>query len=259
MTLKFKSEKEKVEQVVVKYVPRKFPHTLSPAAEAFHRFQTGSQKNDFRIDKIVAQQTGISELERLSIEEQVEIEALQKIKEIQEGAYQQAYALGLDEGREKSYQENAAVIEERLASLGQVLQSISSLKMDLVTFNEAHILKLIYFMAGQVAMDEIKTRPEIILTVLTKAIENAQSEENVTVRVSPADLQFIQGMIEKNGKDLEVIKKVKLQESENITVGGCIVETNFGVVDATVEQRFSKLWAELSEKLPKVKDVVGPA
>jgi len=250
--------KEEAESVAVAYSPRKFPATISKTAHdfvAFNSERSGDHEvSGFRLDKIVSQQTGVAELERLSIEEKVEREALTRLKELQESAYQQAYQLGLEEGREKAYLESQEHIKQSLVSLHQLLSSIENVKQELVTYNETHIVRLCYYMAKRIAMDEIAERRELILSVANQAIQNAQSEEEMTVRLSPADLQFIEQMKEKLPKEYDSLKRAKLDSSDEIRDGGCVVETNYGNVDATVEQRVEKLWEAIAGKLPKVKD-----
>src|SRR5580704_7133630 len=83
--------KDEAEKIAVKYNPRKFPAIISPTASAFVAYNSGSDEDSFRIDKLVAEQSGIAELERVSLEEKVEREALQRLKDIQEQAYKEAY------------------------------------------------------------------------------------------------------------------------------------------------------------------------
>jgi flagellar assembly protein FliH len=251
--------KDDAQKIAVAYSPRKFPQAVTPAASGFVAFQASQEaagfESSFQIDHLVAQQTGIADIERASIEERVEKEALVRLKELQEQAYKQAYALGLEEGREKAYQETSEILSQRLASLESLIQSVENLKPELVSFNEAHIVRLAYVMAKKIAMDEISERPDLILNVIRQAIQGAQSDEAVRVRLSQADFDFVEKMREKLGKDFDVLKRAKFEASESVTPGGCIVETNYGDVDATVEQRVDKLWESLASKRPKVKDV----
>ncbi len=248
--------KEEAEKVAVVYAPRRFPATVSASASDFVAFNTGTESS-FRIDRLVAEQTGIAEIERLSIEEKVEREALTRLKELQEDAYQQAYQLGLDEGREKAFQENQAELQEKIRHLEGLLQSVENLKVDLVASNETHIVKLIYYMAKRVVLAEVNERQELVLEVVRQAVQSAQSEENVRVRVSHSDFEFIETAKEKLGKDFDSIKRAQIEASDDITNGGCIVETNYGDVNATLEQRLEKLWNSVAEKLPKVHNIVS--
>lgn len=253
--------KEEAERVAVVYSPQKFPTAIQPAAREFVALQAirteeGAEPS-FRIDKIVAEQTGIAELERLSIEEKVEREALSRVKDLQEQAYQEAYQLGFDEGRETAFVEKKAELARSLDRLSALIASIERLKADLVACNETQIMRLVYEMAKRIAMHEISVRPDAVLEAIRQAVQSAQTEESITIRVSPEDYKFIESVKEKLGKDFDFLEKSKLEASEEITRGGCVIETNYGAVNATVEQRVSKLWETLSEKLPKIQDVVS--
>ncbi|RYZ63978.1 MAG: flagellar assembly protein, partial [Proteobacteria bacterium] len=70
---------------------------------------------------------------------------------------------------------------------------------------------------------------------------------------------FIEELKKQTGRNFEFLKKVKIEASPEVTNGGCIVQTNYGEVDARVEQRIDSLWAAFQENMPKVKPVVKVA
>lgn len=252
--------KDEADKLAVAYAPRKFPHSVSVAASDFMAFNSGTgggAGGSFKIDTLVAEQTGMAELERLSVEAKVERQALERLKDLQEQAYREAYALGLDEGREKAFEEKRSVFQEKVLHFEELISSVERLKSDLIASNEAQILRLVMYMAKRLAMAEVKERPELVLEVIKTAVESAQSEEAITVRLSPSDMQFIDETRMKLGKEFDALKKAKFEASDSVSDGGCVVETNYGDVDATMEQRFEKLWTAVSEKLPKLKNVVG--
>lgn len=252
--------KEDAEKVAISFTPSRFPKVVSQAAQEFHAFNTKTDeagRPSFRIDRLVAEQTGVAELERLSIEEKVEREALLRLKEFQEAAYREAYQLGLDEGRERALQERSAELTEKIEHLDELLRSLETLKADLVACNETQIVRLVFYMVKRLIYRELNLAPEIVLDAVREALLSAQSDENVTVRLSPSDLQFIESVKDKFGKEFEALKRAKLDSGDEIMSGGCIVETNFGDVNATLEQRLERLWASVEEKLPKVKAVMS--
>lgn len=249
--------KNEADKLAVSYSPRKFPTVVAPTALEFVSRQSQNSLSGFKIDKIVAEKTGIARMERLSIEEKVEQEALARLKDLEEQAYREAYRLGLEEGRQKAFAESRDELQEKMQSLKSVIAAIESLKVDLVGFNEAHIMRLIYYMAKRLMMDEISTRPEAVLSVVQQAAAAAQSDETITVRVAEEDFAFIEGAREELGTEFAVLGRARIESSPEIKPGGCIVQTNYGDVDATVERRLEKLWESIEEKMPQVKPVVG--
>jgi flagellar assembly protein FliH len=106
-------------------------------------------------------------------------------------------------------------------------------------------------------LHEVSISRETVLEVVKQAIESAQSDEKVTVRVSPQDFAFIESIKEKLGKDFDALKRSKIEASDDVADGGCVIETNYGDVNATVEQKLEKLWETISEKLPRIKNAIG--
>ena len=244
--------------LVVAYVPRKFAATYSASAKSFVALrgeQNGESK--FQIDRILAAQNGVAELERMSIEVRVETEALDRLKSIQEEAYKAAYQLGLDEGRDRAHAEAKSDLTMRIDRLDQMLAALESLKTDLSAGNEAHFVKLAYYMAATLTVEEFAQKPELVIGVLRQAIMDAQSDERVVVRVSPEDKQIIEDARHTLARDAETSARIKIEASTSISRGGCVVETNYGSVDATIELRLKRLWEAVAEKLPKTSDVVG--
>jgi len=252
--------KEEADKIAISFQPQKFPHVITETAKGFHALNAQSDeagRPSFRIDRLVAEQTGVAELERLSIEEKVEREALLRVKEFQEAAYQEAYQLGLDEGRERALHERSVELGEKMRHLDELLRSFESVKTDLIACNETQIVRLVYYMAKRLTFREIGVRPEIVLDAVREALLSAQSDENVTVRLATSDLRFIESIKDKFGKEFEALKRAKLDSSDEISPGGCVVETNFGDVNATLEQRLERLWSSVAEKLPKVETVMS--
>ena len=250
-------DKDEAEKTAVTFFPKKFPMRITEHAVSFHKMQSGEKRTDFRIDHSVSEQTGIGELERLSIEERVEQQALIKVKEMQEEAYKAGHLLGRDEGNKAGFEECKLELAKRLESFDDFLFKIENLKAQLISHNEVFLLKLLYQMASKIAMVEIAEKPEIILEVLKQVAEAAQVDQKMTVKLAPSDLKFIVETQEKLSKNFDFIKNLKLEEAPEMSPGGCRVETNYGAINATVEQRVEKLWHSLIQKTPRTKDELG--
>jgi flagellar assembly protein FliH len=248
--------KSEAESKAVEYSPREIPAKPADAAIEFVRMRTEHENPEFRIDRVVSITSGIDELEKISLSERVESEALERLKSMQEEAYSQGYDLGRDEGQESAYREMSEAISKRIASVDKVVSGFESLKIDLVRQNEASLVSLVYQLATRIAMTEIKSNKETILEVLRQAATEAQGEESFAIRLSTQDLEFIESMKERLAKEFEFIKRAKLEGSDEIQPGGCVIVTNFGQVDATLEKRLEKVWAALSEVRPKTEDVL---
>lgn len=237
------------------YEAKPFELEMTANAGKFIVNQTEIQERGFKIDNILAQRTKIGEEQQKNIDAAAEALALEQLKAIEEKAYQEAYQLGLKEGHEKAFAESFVEINNRLDTLGELAKNISFMKTEILARNEVHVMKTLFFLAQRIALREIDKDEKRILPLLQKLIEQAQNLENVTVRLSPADFKFVEQSQLALEKGWEFLEKVKFLESIDITPGGCVLESNYGVIDATVEERIEKMWITISEKLPQLDEV----
>ncbi|MGZ3774881.1 MAG: FliH/SctL family protein [Pseudobdellovibrionaceae bacterium] len=247
--------KEVAEKTVLEFVPMRFD--LGTPEQALNYLEEKNKGSDFRMNDVIRIQTGVDQFEQRSDEDKIEAAALDKLKEIQESAYQEAYALGLEEGRKKAFEKVSSEIAERMEHLDQLLNSMKDLKKDLVVFNESHLIQLVFYMASRLAKTELQGNMDAMLKILRDAIGLSQDEENITVRVSSSQFKFLEEVRQETGREFEFLKRIHLEPSDEISDGGCIVETNYGEVDSRIEQRVEELWTALAENMPKVKNRIA--
>lgn len=230
---------------------------LGTPEQALNYLAEKSKGSDFRMNEAIRVQTGIDQFEQKSDEEKIEEAALDKLKEIQEAAYQEAYALGLQEGRNQAFESVSDEIAERMSHLDGLLNGIKELKKEMANFNEAHLVQLVFHMASRLAKTELNGNQEAIIQILRDAVGLSQDEENITVRVSQTQFDFLEELKKETGREFDFIKRIRFEPSPEVSDGGCIVETNYGEVDARIEQRIEQLWTALSENMPKTKDRIA--
>ena len=239
-------QKKKAEELALEYHPKAIEAQISEQAL---EYLEKKDEVDFRIDKIVSEYTGIDELEKLSRQREIEKEALELSREVQEKAYAEAYQLGLQEGQKKAYDEEKERIDKELSHILALVKEIETTKTDLLKENENHIVRLSFYLAKRLFMREVEENSEYLMPIIKKSIEMSQAEENVVIKVSPADFLFLEENKDKIFKDFNIRGTTKVEEDEAISRGGVVVETNYGVIDATIEERLEKLQALLEGQM----------
>lgn len=232
------------------YQPRTFEMSIPEQAVSFARGQEVEGKRRFVINELVAETTKLEELEKKNFQTLVEGEVLSRLKAIEENAYAEAYALGTKDGFDKGFEEMVSQVKTQVESLKNVTELINNQKTKLAIDNEKHLVETIFHIAKALAMAEIRANPENVLKVITKALENAQSEEEIILKINPKDSEFLERVKATAGNPFERMSHLRVEASENIAPGGVIVETNYGIVDATIETRVRKIWESLSAKIP---------
>jgi len=241
---------------ILEYSPKQFQ--LGTSVSAVDYLQQKARGSDFVMSDVLRKTTGVEEIEKQSEEQKIEQKVLEKLTTVQEAAYQQAYNLGLEQGHAKAYEETKTGMEQQIQSLISLGNSLNNIKQELIYQNEAHLIRLVYDIASRIAFDHVQENHESVVQVIKKAIEQAQADEQINVLVSPAQIELVESLKQENSKETEFLKQVKFESSDQVSIGSCIVETNYGVVDASVEQRVQKLWSELKQSIPKVKSPIEP-
>ena len=245
-------KKNDADKIVFNVKPKNIRLGPSAVASDFVKQQLETS-SEFVIADVVSNQSGVRELQKKNVEAQVEEMVLDRIKDIQEQAYSKAYELGLEEGRVKAFEETKENFATRLTAFDSFLKKIDTLTEKILKESEAQIIKLTYQVAEKIAMRNITQDQEPILQLLSGLVSEVQGANNIEVRLSPSDAQFIEELRQKGIKEIEILQRVKVEQSENIQMGGCIIKTQYGEIDATIEQRVKKAWQTLEAKLPNLK------
>ncbi len=246
-------KKETADRMAFLHKPKSFQIEVSDVAKNFVITQGQVQEGSgFKVAEVVAQLSGIETIRRENIEKQVETTVLERLKEVQEQAYKQAYSLGLTEGTADAFEEKKAEFSAKLTSLDQALVSIEHMKENMFKQAETALVKVAYMVASRIALREISSGQEFLPQILSELVMELQTSDSITIKLNPIDFQFIEDLRKKNVKEVERLERVKLLPQDEIKVGGCFIETNYGEIDASVEQRVEKAWAIFEQKLPRL-------
>jgi flagellar assembly protein FliH len=90
-------------------------------------------------------------------------------------------------------------------------------------------------LAQRVVRSELEQRPDHVEAVARETIESLlRSARHITMKVHPDDLPLVE---QGAGEGLQA-RGARLMADDNIARGGCLVESDIGVIDATIETRW---------------------
>ncbi len=137
------------------------------------------------------------------------------------------------EGYAKGYQEG-------LAQVSQFIIQVKKLREKLFTDNEKEMVKLVFTIAEKVIGDQIQKNDKAILGVIKQAIIHALGRK-IIIHLNPQDYERARENETELFARLESDKTVALRSSENVSTGGCIVESEVGTLDAQLETQLSAI------------------
>jgi flagellar assembly protein FliH len=92
---------------------------------------------------------------------------------------------------------------------------------------------------------ELNSQPEITLTLLREALELAAGSPELRVRINPKDHQALGGQVEMLVNELSGLASTEVVPDDEISRGGCQVETRFGTIDQQFEAQLQRIEEEL--------------
>lgn len=82
---------------------------------------------------------------------------------------------------------------------------------------------------------------DVVEGIVRRALESTRNESQITVRVSPSQAEWIKGRIQSIMQTFPKIQFLDVQPDQRLAENGCILETEIGVVDATLETQLKAI------------------
>ncbi|MBU0673562.1 MAG: hypothetical protein KJ950_02830 [Proteobacteria bacterium] len=184
-----------------------------------------------------------TEAEKIILKARAEAEA------VTAKAREEGRSLGLKEGLNEFNRSNQAQIEI-LQHLFREIQNKFAQIDHLVARDE--IMGLILVMVDRLVNKAILQNERIIEVVLQQAMDFVVENTNVRVNLNPDDFNFLRESSLDNPEFLAGLTRIQLVEDPEISRGGCLLTTDFGEIDATLENRRSRLVAVVERAFVEV-------
>jgi len=181
--------------------------------------------------------------------------------EIKENAYKEGHKTGYEEGFQTAYQKGENSAKEEFIPL---LQTINSLIRELSEFRtmmypkvEKEMIEMITGLTKKILQHEINTNEDSVKQMILLAINSVIDKENMTIRIHPSDKAHAEAFSPELKNLFSEIKNITFEEHPGIEKGGCVIETNFGTIDARIDQLENQI--EKILKLAPAVPVVSPS
>jgi flagellar assembly protein FliH len=173
-------------------------------------------------------------------------EAMAQAEKIRERARAEGYAEGHAEGRAAGHEAGQAEIAAAASALGDALRGVESLRTSTVETVERDAIELALALAGKILAGAIQARPELVVEVVQGALRRISDRRSMTVLVNPADLELVSAAIGERSSGIGQQPHASgrelcdVQGDERVGVGGALVRTPEGEVDASLQTQLER-------------------
>ncbi|WP_031518085.1 FliH/SctL family protein [Desulfofalx alkaliphila] len=154
-------------------------------------------------------------------------------EELKHKAQQQGY----QEGMEKAYAEG----DEIRRQARQVLEQAEEVRRQTLEAMEQEIISLAVDIAEKFISTQLRLEREIIVETARESIKLVKDRRQITIYVNPQEIDIYLAAKEQLQQMLGEEAKLNIIADAEIKPGGCLVNTEQGIVDATADSRWQSV------------------
>lgn len=148
----------------------------------------------------------------------------------------EAFTKGYAQGERAGLEAGGKRAEAMLRRVAQTIEELGGLRQTLIQETERQMVQLALTLARRVVHREVTLDPELAAALAHVALERLGTTAPATIRLNPEDYTIVaQDGARWGGATVTVVP------DPSIARGGCLVESEFGSVDATIERQFDEL------------------
>ncbi|WNY62755.1 flagellar assembly protein FliH [Borreliella carolinensis] len=188
------------------------------------------------------QREAIYKKESINAESNAEIERLaREYEEKLKTDLEMATAKGREEGYRKGYESGFEDFDKVMKKLHSIMASLIAERKGILESSSAQIVSLVMQIAIKVIKRITDSQKDIVLENVNEVLKRVKDKTQITIRVNLDDLDIVRHKKNDFISRFDVIENLEIIEDPNIGKGGCIIETNFGEIDARISSQLDKI------------------
>ena len=187
--------------------------------------------------------SGTVELPEQDPEEEPE-DAETRLARLEREAYEKGFAQGQKDGLALEERQ----IEEKGKQLEAFFSEMNDLRAQIYSEAEEELLKMSLLIAKKIIGEEVETNPQIIGRTIRSAMKYLVDKNQTRISINPEDMEEVRRILPEIA-GLTKGGKFQVVEDHAIKRGGCVLESGFGRINATLDDQIEMLEKEIDEEL----------
>jgi flagellar assembly protein FliH len=146
--------------------------------------------------------------------------------------YDEGYAEGFEKGKDAAREEFKPFLE----SFERLILDLSGFREDMYDKGEREMVEMVIGLAKKVIHFELSSRDDAVQEMIRLAVQSVLDRESMNIKINPTDKGYAESFRSELLQLFSEIKNITFEAHSGVDRGGCIVETNFGVVDARIDK-----------------------
>jgi flagellar assembly protein FliH len=173
-----------------------------------------------------------------------------KAKAEQEDIKKAAHDEGFKAGREEGFQDGNQEAKRLVDRLHAMIERVMGKRQAILEETEQQVVELVLLIARKVVKTIAESQRSVVTSNVVQALRKVKDRGDVTIRVNLEDVQLTTEHAEEFMKTVENVKNITVIEDSTVDRGGCVVETDFGAIDARISSQLNELEQKILEISP---------
>ena len=194
-------------------------------------------------------QNGVNELNpEPATEEEIRAKYMEEARKKSELFFQDEMKKAYAEGLKKAEAEANGILDEAQAQANQIISEAEQVKKDAeamykdtVANLEPQIISLSVDIAKKVINKEIAEDSEYIIGIVKDTLLDLTSKKGIILKVSDKDYTTIIGNMDILLAQIPGFNEVEIVKESSLKDGSCVLDTDYGTIDGSLETRVSKI------------------
>lgn len=195
----------------------------------------------FKINPIVEEYRGFKDQENREYEDRVEEEVRRRVSEIQDEAFKAGFDEGVNQGREEIFVQMRSAVDEKLEDFSQMVTSVLKTQEEILSKQKAEMYQLLRTLSKWIILRELNEDGKYIERLLERLLLEMQVRNNLLIQVNTDDFAAMPEVLAHVQTRLGEMKNVRIEMDSSVKTRGIIIESENGIINATIEEQFKSL------------------
>lgn len=203
--------------------------------------RTFAKSSQFKVNPIVEQFRGLKNQEEQEYEDRVEDEVKRRVQAIQDEAFKAGFEEGVNQGREEIFDQMRNAVDQKLENFNAMVTDVLKTQEEILANQKKEIYQLLRNLSKWIVLRELDEDGKYVERLLEKLLLEMQSRNNLLIQVNPNDFSKMPDVLEHVQSRLGELKNVRVEIDNSVKTKGIIVESENGIINATMEEQFKNL------------------
>jgi flagellar assembly protein FliH len=154
-------------------------------------------------------------------------------------------------GREAGFNEGKEEVTRLIERTQVILERAQDKRAEILAETEQQIIDLVLLISRKVIKIISENQRNVVISNVVQALRKVKGRGNILIKVNMLDVNLTTEHKKEFIEMVEGAKSVQIIEDTTVDSGGCVVETDFGEIDA----RISSQLAELEQKILEISPI----